>query len=74
MSALKDGINYVELHARDGEVVECTMYRRRHVFQTEGGLYWIIKKIAGIDHFTTLIDVADAIDRTPDKYPPVPKF
>ena len=72
MSALKDGINYVERHS-GYEVVACTMYRRRHIFETEDGLYYIIKKIAGVDDFRSLIDATKAVDNDPDKYPPVSK-
>jgi len=73
MSNLINSIKYVETHAGDGEVVECTMYRRRHIFHTEGGLYWLTRKIAGVDDFRSLKDVTNAVDKTPDKYPPVSK-
>ena len=74
MSNLINNIKYVETHAGDGEVVECTMYRRRHIFHTEGGLYWVIKKVAGVDGFRSLEQTVDAINEDSDKYPPVPKY
>lgn len=69
MSKLIDNIKYVEQHAGDGEVVSITKYHARQIFQTEGGLFWLIKKIAGVEGFRSLTDAIKAIDETPDKYP-----
>ena len=72
MSRFADSIVYVEQHAGDGDVVSCSRYRRRHIFETEGGLYWLVKKtdrVAGVDGFRSLIDATHAVDEVPDKYP-----
>lgn len=66
---IKQGIAYVEAHSRDGEVINVTMYRRRHIFETDQGRYWLIRKVASVDGFNTLEDVLDAINERPDDYP-----
>ena len=69
---LRDEISYIESHAGDGDVVHCTMYRRRHIFETEGGLYWLIKKTAGVEGFRSLIDASHGVNENPDMYPFIP--
>jgi len=74
MSTLINNIKYVELHNGGKEVVSVAMYRRRHIFEAEDGLYYVTKKVAGVARFGTLKAAAEGIDEDPGTYPSVPKY
>jgi len=64
---LRDRIGYVEHHS-GALIVNCKMYRARHIFEADDGNLYVEQSVAGISKFTSLDEALDAINKHPDKY------
>lgn len=69
---LREQVAYIEGHVPGLIIVSATLYGRRHIFEGDDGKLYLLKKSAGWDIFTSMLDAMNAITRKPNTYPITP--
>ena len=64
---LKQQIDYLE-KTENVTVLQCALYRRRHIFYADDGNYYVLLK-AGVYQFLSLSAATHEIDYNPEKFP-----